>query len=36
MVLGDRYDPEPRSRSVVGSGTGGSKYDPDPHGPLDG
>lgn len=31
---GDRYDPEPRSRSTVGSGTN-SKYDPDPHGPLD-
>ena len=36
LVSGDRYDPEPRSRSMVGSGTGGSKYDPDPHGPLDG
>ncbi|CAI8009116.1 Clathrin interactor 1 [Geodia barretti] len=30
----DRYAPEPRSRSSVNS-SGGSKYDPDPHGPLD-
>jgi hypothetical protein len=30
----DRYAPEPRSRSTVSS-SGGSKYDPDPHGPLD-
>ena len=34
LCLGDRYDPEPRSRST-GSSSAGTKYDPDPHGPLD-